>query len=178
MIEMIQENRRIQSVFVFLDRLYKMNMFRYLRATLRRMFSERQETALNLADTRFGPILFFRGAKANEDVPKEKLDQVVQTIKSYDDLFKSRGIRFIFLPIPEKENIFYESLGTQRPVFWEQLVARLKELGIETVDVPRAFEEEYRKNSTLLYLPDDTHWNPRAVQLAADLTARVIERKK
>jgi len=142
------------------------------------MFSERQETALNLADTKFGPILFLQGAKANKDVPKEKLDQVVQTIKSYDDLFKSRGIRFIFLPIPEKENIFYESLGTQRPVFWEQLVARLKELGIETVDVPRAFEEEYRKNSTLLYLPDDTHWNPRAVQLAADLTARVIERKK
>ena len=128
-------------------------------------------------ETKFGPILFLQGAKANDSVPEKKLDQVVATIKSYDDLFKRRGIRFIFVPIPEKESIFYQFLGTPRPVFLEQLVARLQQSGVETVDVPKAFEDEYRRHSTMLYFSDDTHWNARGAELAADLTARLIEKR-
>ena len=170
----MRENRWIQSIGVFLDRLYKMNMVRYLRASLERGFGDGDKRALNWADTKFGTILFFEGAKANRDVPEEKLNQAVRTVKAYHDLFKKRGIRFIFLAIPNKETIFYESLGTERPVFLERLTRRLRELGVETVNVQPAFEKAFREDSVLLYQRDDTHWNGEGVKIAAELIRNLI----
>jgi hypothetical protein len=172
----IREYRWIQSFGVFLDRLYKMNMVQYLRASIGRRFSDREKAGLNWADTKFGPMLFFEGAKANEDVREEKLNQATQTIKAYHDLFTRRGIRFIFLPIPNKETIFYESLGTRRPVFLKQLVARLKQLGIETVDTQTPFEQAFEKD-VLLYQKDDTHWNIEGVKITAGLIKTLIEKR-
>jgi lysophospholipase L1-like esterase len=174
----MRANRWIQSFGVFLDRLYKMNMLRFVRASVKRGFSDRGEKDLNRVDSEFGPILFLQGARANKEVPEEKLNQAIQTIKGYHDLFKSQGIRFIFLTTPEKETVFYKSLGTPRPVFLEQLTARLKQLGVEIVDTQQAFEEAFQKDSVLLYQRDDTHWNGNGVRIAADLLAKVIEEKK
>ncbi len=176
--EKIKEYRWVQSLGVFLDRLYKMNMVRYLRATIERSFSDRERAHLIWADTKFGPILFFEGGKANEDVSEEKLNQATQTIKTYHDLFQRRGIRFIFLPVPNKESIFYESLGTRRPVFLKQLVTRLKQLGVETVDTQEAFEKVFQKDSVLLYQKDDTHWNAEGVKIAAELIKNLIKERK
>jgi hypothetical protein len=90
---------------------------------------------------------------------------------------RSKGIRFIFLPIPEKENIYHEYLQTKRPLFLEQLISTLKHLGIETVDTQKPFEEAFRKG-VLLYHTNDTHWNENAVRITADLVKDLIERKK
>jgi hypothetical protein len=174
----MKENRWIQSFGVFLDRLYKMDMFRYLRASVKRGFSDREESGLNRADTKFGPILFLQGASANKEVPEEKLNQAIETIKGYHDLLKSKGIRFIFLTTPGKETIFYESLGTPKPVFLKQLTARLEQLGVEVVCTQPAFEKAFEKESVLLYQKDDTHWNANAVRIAADLLAKVIQKKE
>lgn len=176
-IRKMKENRWIQSFGVFLDRLYKMNMVRYIRASIKRGFSDREENGLNRVDSKFGPILFLQGASANKEVPEERLNQAIQTIKGYHDLFKSKGIRFIFLANPEKETIFYESLGSSRPVFLEQLTARLKQLGVEIVCTQQAFENAFEKESILLYLKDDTHWNATGVRIAVDLLTKVIQKK-
>lgn len=176
-IRKMKEKRWVQSFVVFLDRVYKMNMLLYIRACIRRGFSDREEKDLNRADSKFGPILFLQGANANKDVPEEKLNQAIQTIKGYHDLLKSKGIRFIFLVSPDKETIFYESLGTPRPVFLEQLTARLKQLGVEIVDTQPVFEKAFQKDSVLLYQRDDTHWNGNAVRIAADLLIKVIKGK-
>jgi hypothetical protein len=69
-------------------------------------------------------------------------------------------------------------LGTPRPVFLEQLTARLEQLGVEIVDTQQAFEEAFQKDSVLLYQTDDTHWNGNAVRITADLLTKVIEEKK
>jgi alginate O-acetyltransferase complex protein AlgJ len=173
----MKQYRPIQSFSVFLDRLYKMSMVRYLKASMRRRFSDREKLVSNGVDSRFGSILFLQGAEANRDVPEQKLNQAIQTINAYNDLLKSRGIRFIFLPIPNKETIFYECLGTQRPVFLKQLVARLKQLGVETVDTQEAFEKAFQQDSVLLYYKDDTHWNANGVKIAADLIKNLIEKR-
>jgi alginate O-acetyltransferase complex protein AlgJ len=104
------------------------------------------------------------------------LNQVVQKVKAYHDVFKSRGIRFIFLPIPDKETIFYKLLGTPRPVFLRQLVDRLKQLGVETVDTQPAFEKAFEEG-VLPYQNNDTHWNAEGVKIAADLLIKVIKEK-
>lgn len=130
----IQQNRMIQSFSIQLDRLSKMVMLHYFRASLRRGISGPGYLGTEPISSPYGPIFFIQGGGANEDVPKEKMDKAIQIIKSYSDAVKRRGIRFIFLPIPNKENIFYEYLHTKRPVFLERLISELRGLGVETID--------------------------------------------
>ena len=174
----ISGNRFIQCLGVYLDRIYKANMLEYMRANLRRIGSPHFEAIpSNSVSSKYGPVLFFQGADLNKDVPKDQFDRVVQIIKAYDELLRSKGIRFIFLPIPEKENIYHESLHTKRPVFLEQLISTLRNLGIETVDTQTAFEDAFRKG-VLLYHTNDTHWNENAVKITADLIKDLIEKKE
>jgi hypothetical protein len=174
----VYENCLIQSIGVYLDRLYKENMLHYLRASLKRIGSSHPKTIESKSiSSKYGPIFFLQGADANQNIPREKFDEAVRVVRTYDDLLKSQGIRFIFLPIPEKESIYYEYLKTKKPVFLQQFISRLKNLGIETVDTQRAFDDAFRKGIPL-YHPDDTHWNENAVKIAADLIKDLIEMKK
>ena len=174
----ISGNRLIQCVGVYLDRIYKANMLQYMRASLRRIGSPHSEAIpSNSVSSKYGPVLFFQGAYLNKDVPKDQFDKAVQVIKTYDQLLRSKGIHFIFLPIPEKENIYHEGLQTKKPVFLEQLISTLKNLGIETVDTQTAFDDAFQKG-VLLYHTDGTHWNENAVKIAADLIKDLIEKKE
>ena len=174
----ISGNYFIQCVGVTLDRIYKANMLQYLRASLRRIgFSHSETVPSNSVSSKYGPVFFLIGADANKDVPEDRFEKAVEVIQAYDELLRSKGIRFIFLPIPEKENIFHESLQTKRPVFLERLIFTLKNLGIETVDTQKAFEDAFQKG-VLLYHTNDTHWNENAVKITAELIQELIERKK
>lgn len=172
-----RENRMTQSLAIQLDRISKMIMLHYFRASLRRGITTAKHSGPEPVFSQYGPILFFQGRRVNEDVSKEKLNKAIEVIKSYNEAVRSRGMRFIFLPIPNKENIFYEYLGTKRPVFLEQLIFGLKSYGVETIDTQRAFEEAFQKEQVLLYHTDDTHWNGNAVKIAANLLARMIKEK-
>jgi hypothetical protein len=174
----VSGNRFIQCVGVYLDRIYKANMLQYLRASLRRIGLPHSEAIpSDSVSSKYGPVFFLQGADANKDVPKDQFDKAVQIIKAYDELLRSKGICFIFLPIPEKENIYHEALQTKKPVFLGQLISTLKNLGIETVDTQTAFDDAFRKG-VLLYHTNDTHWNENAVKITADLIKELIERKK
>jgi alginate O-acetyltransferase complex protein AlgJ len=168
-----KQTRWVQNAGVLLDRLFKMNMLNYARARIR-------NTAvmdIHHFPSKFGPMFFVQGEVANKEVSNEDFHKAVKTIEAYDRVLKNKGIRFIFLPIPNKENIYRDCLpDPKRPVFLEQLIQELKRRNIETVDTQRAFENEYQNHSTLLYFLDDSHWNPKGVQLAADFTIKLIER--
>ena len=101
-------------------------MLHYLRASLGRMFSEhrlrtsigrmlneRRKTIFFRAETKFGPTpLSSRTPRPMISVPEEKLDQVVANHPSLmTTLFKRRGIRFIFVPIPEEREYFLSVSG-------------------------------------------------------------------
>jgi len=171
----IKQKRWVQSMGVLLDRLSKMNMLNYARARIGYMAIR----GFSQFPSRFGPMLFFMGEEANREVSDEDFRKTVKTIEGYDYVLKKKGIRFIFLPIPNKENIYHEYLpNSRRPIFLEQLIQELKSRNIETVDTQRAFEDEYQNHSTLLYFLDDSHWNPKGVHLAADFTIKLIKRDK
>ncbi len=165
--------RWVQSVAVMLDRLFKMNMLNAMRA---KVGNGTPKNYYHHYPSKFGPMLFIQGEAANREVSDEPFRKAVETIEAYDQILKKRNIRFIFLPIPNKENIYHDFLpDSRRPVFLEQLILELKKRKIETVDTQKAFEDEYRKNSALLFFLDDSHWNPRGVRLAADLIVKTIQ---
>jgi alginate O-acetyltransferase complex protein AlgJ len=163
----------IQSLGIVLDRIYKNNMLHYFRAQLRRKGS----AAKPRYNYRAGSMLFLMGAAANKNVPKKQIDIYAQTIEGYCQAMQERGIRFIFLPIPTKENIYHDLLpDPKRPIYLDQLMSEAKKRGVATIDLQEAYEKEYHKNSTLLYWLDDTHWNAKGVQIAADLIEQMIKK--
>lgn len=169
----IQLNGFIQSVAIKIDRIFKANMLKYFQARIKRLSNtEGKETAESQC-----PILFLQGAAANKEVPTEKINAVAQNIKRCSDFFTSRGIRFIFLPLPNKENIYYQQLGTPKPLFLEHLIGKLKELNVEVVDTQKAFDHASENTFFSLYHRDDTHWNAEGVKVAADLLEDLLRKK-
>ena len=55
--------------------------------------------------------------------------------------------------------------------FLPNLVAALKERGVEAVDLPTAFRRERDRG---LYFPFDTHWNATGAAIAAQEIARQV----
>ena len=172
--QQIQMNPMIQSLGIQLDRLSKMIMLHSVRASLRRSVIAPKPLGPEPTASPYGPLFFIQGKAANEDVPEETLDRAIQIIKRYQKAIKGRELHFIFLPIPNKENIFYKSLQTPKPPFLKRLIEGLNREGVETIDTQKAFEEVYEKEGTLLYQTDDTHWNAVAVALTATLIQDTI----
>ncbi|MDR2018606.1 MAG: hypothetical protein LBQ00_07030 [Syntrophobacterales bacterium] len=173
--------RSLQGVAVPVDRLFKANMLHYYRASVRRAI-----TMVFLHGEKIPPpkqnipsMHFLFGDLAVQDVPPDQLERALTVVKSYNDLLKSMDIRFIFLPIPNKENIYHDLLPSKKkPVFLGQTIDAMRKKGIETIDLQSAFDEAYRRNGPVLYLPDDTHWSAEGVRIAAELLADAISGKK
>ncbi len=170
----IRENRLIQSIAVFVDRLSKGNMLNWFRAALRRIASSSEDIP-----PKRNPLLFLDGKPVIPEITRDQFEKIVQIIEGYDELFRRRDIRFIFLPIPNQENIYYEQFGMkERSEFLRNLISELRNKGIESVDTQTAFEEAHKRDIAFLFHADDSHWNPRGVRLVADLTAQLIEKKE
>jgi hypothetical protein len=152
-----------------------MNMLHYVRARI----GKGPVQVFRPVQSRFGPMYFLQGEAANREVPEDRFEKAIEALEACKNVLEERGIRFIFAPIPNKESIYYEYLPNgRRPVFLEQLVRELKKREIGTIDSQKAFEDEYRKNGTLLYFLDDTHWNEDGVRLMADLIVKVFEKRQ
>ena len=170
-----QEIRWVQVAGIFLDRLCKMNMLHYFRARV----GKGPGQGFRPFPSAFGPMYFLQGEEANREVPEDRFEGAIKMLETCKNILKERGIRFIFAPIPNKETIYYEYLPSRRrPAFLDHLVQELKRRNIETVDSQKAFEDEYRKNGTLLYFLDDTHWNENGVRLMAGLLVKAIGEKE
>ena len=114
-----------------------------------------------------------------KDVSSEELDGMAEVIASYDRIFKEKGIRFIFLPIPNKENIYYKYVPVKnlaKPEFLGRLILKLQNMGIEVIDTQKAFDEVSTRSNKLLYCTNDTHWNAAGVALTADLVEDALKK--
>jgi len=166
----VQLNESLQSAAVVVNRILKSNMLHYVRARINQYHFPGSGEDRNAEC----PILFLQGSAANREVPDEIIDATAKTIKQYSDFFTSQNIRFIFLPIPNKENIYYRYLGTSKPAFLESLIRKLRSLNVEVIDTQKAFDEASSKANVMLYDKDETHWNKAGVAIAAGLTADYI----
>jgi len=171
LVEDMRFNPVVQRTAVVIDRIFKGNMLNYLRARLNGS-GPSQRRVLSGKEC---PIFFLQGAAINEDSPRSRVDTAVERINKYDDFLKKRGIRLIFLPIPNKETIHYQHLKTKKPDFLERLTGRLEELNIEVINTQKVFDDFYQKTGSMLYHGDDSHWNALGVRITADLLEKQIK---
>jgi alginate O-acetyltransferase complex protein AlgJ len=160
---LISSSSFLTSLTVTADRISKLALYRRTLAELDRAAGRREYIS-------YHNEFFMEGEHANRAYPPEELDRIADVLEGYQQALQERGIRFVFLPIPNKETVYYQLLpGQPEATFLPQLLNRLNERGIEYVDVQPVFQELYQQKQVQLYPVDDAHWNEVAVQVAAQL---------
>ncbi|MCX2741151.1 alginate O-acetyltransferase AlgX-related protein [Pontibacter anaerobius] len=163
---LISSSGFLTSLAVTADRISKLALYRRTLAEIDRAVGRKEYIS-------YKNEFFMEGEYANREFSEEELDHIADVLEGYRDALQERGIHFVFLPIPNKENIYYQLLPTQKEAtFLPLLLSRLDERGIEYVDLQPTFRELYQQQQVQLYPVDDAHWNEIAVQVAAQLLTR------
>lgn len=125
--------------------------------------------------TGFGPMHPEPGSVA-KDPSIAEWQPPLEIIKEFSAQLKERGIELWMMPLPMKESIYPEKLSgheQSEPVVHRDQAAfyrnALATAGIKVVELDNLFWELKKQDSTLgpVYLKQDTHWSPRAMEAAA-----------
>ena len=148
--------------------------------------------------------LFFRRSMEylrGGDLGKQKGDRnPIPVIVEFKRVLAARGVDFLFVPVPTKEEIFPDEIaapGQPSPAglagqvvnpFERKFLLDLADHGVETVDLlapllaarkaddAKSDAKSKEAKSEPLYQAQDTHWTARGLALAATLVAERIKR--
>jgi hypothetical protein len=97
------------------------------------------------------------------------LARTVRTIESYQRYCDSLKIDFLYLPMPDKESVYYEQVPfAKQPDYLFREDSLLRAKGIETIQTLALYNAFRKKHGESLYQPDDSHWNARGTELVSE----------
>jgi hypothetical protein len=112
-------------------------------------------------------MFFLNGIKQKYN--DENLITTSKKIIAYKKYCDSIGIDFLFLPMPNKETVYYELVPfSKQPNYLFRLDSILTHSNIKTINTLKVYNEYLKENKTLLYHLDDTHWNSNATDIIAE----------
>jgi alginate O-acetyltransferase complex protein AlgJ len=148
-------------------------------------------------------FLFFGQSMAyatGGDLEKQKRGRnPVPIILQFKKILAERGVDLLFVPVPTKEEIFPDKIGTSPDErragteligkvvnpFERKFLLDLGEMGVEGVDLLPVFlraraadeskDQRIEKRGASLYQAQDTHWTNRGLELAARAVADRIK---
>ncbi len=165
----INSSKVLTWLAVTADRISKLALYRRTLAQIDRTFGKKEYIA-------YQNEFFLEGEPANRDFSEEELKRIADVLEGYKHALESRGIRFVFMPIPNKENIYHQLLPSRKkPDFLPRLMAELKQRQVDVVDTQSTFENLYHNENIPLYPVDDAHWNEKAVEAAAGILAQYLQ---
>lgn len=151
------------------DRISKLALYHRTLANIERKFGKKKYI-------QYQNEFFMEGGHANRTFRDEEIKQIADVLEGYKQALAERGIPFVFMPIPNKENIYHQLLPSgQKPDFLPRLVAELQRRNVKVVDMQSTFEHLYLNEKKKLYPADDGHWNNTAVVAAAELLAQHLQ---
>jgi alginate O-acetyltransferase complex protein AlgJ len=131
--------------------------------------------------------LFFRGEAAylnSGDMSLQAPDKnPIPQLVEFAKFLKSKNISLIFVPVPNKSDVYFEKLPVDNPPkdlyefvhpYARKMLKDMQAAGIEVIDLLPAFLEakkEDAKNKEAVYQKHDTHWTDRGLEAAAKLIA-------
>jgi hypothetical protein len=132
------------------------------------------------------PMLGYRIALESMYWPPavRNLEQVVDSVAYIQEYLDLIGVKLLVVPIPDKEQVYRERIPRS---VWKRgepppdsiapdLVRRLQERGIAAVSLYEPFREAAARGIPV-YWPDDTHWHPAGIGIAAELIAEALRDK-
>ena len=103
-------------------------------------------------------------------------------IVEFHKLCADHGIDLLFVPVPNKSDVYFEKLSADLPQiksfvnpYGRKFLRDLQESGVEVIDLLPGFlkaKEDDAKSYEALYQKHDTHWTNRGLQIAAEMIAR------
>ena len=122
--------------------------------------------------------LFFSNTLADfagtENMTPRELYSAAKNLELMNRFCQSQGREFAFLIAPNKNSVYAENMPsygvTAEQTNAGELMALLKEMGVETVDLFTALENIQEP----LYFAHDSHWNSKGAALGADLINQVL----
>lgn len=118
-------------------------------------------------------MLFLHSEVANFGIMRPASPDFFVRVQTF---IRATGNELLVLMIPDKYNVYHPLLmespdppGEESPTLGE-LARRLRTNGVPALDLTQVFRQQAAaslRNDQYLYWPDDTHWNPAGVKIAA-----------
>ncbi len=124
-------------------------------------------------------LLFLSGK--NIKYHHDDLPQVAKTIEQYQHFCDSIGVHFIFLPIPNKETIYYKQVPLEsQPDYITRLNDLLATKKIATIQTQQLFNSYVSAHAPqqYIYQKDDSHWNATGIKLTAEAINSLLQSYK
>ncbi|HVR63782.1 MAG TPA: hypothetical protein VMU50_17895 [Polyangia bacterium] len=137
-------------------------------------------------------FLFFRNAMeyvAGGDIEKQPAGKdPLPIIVEFKKLLEAHGVDFLFVPVPNKEEIFPDELEPKQKAlvgkvvnpYGRKFLESLAAAGVEVVDLLPSFlaarVEHDNARAEPLYQRQDTHWTDRGLRLAADIVSARVKK--
>lgn len=176
--QVLCENPLIRFIDITQNRIFKAAMLNYTKARIRDWMGLKKFDYSKVKNFAGKSFLFYK----RDITDRQKIaniDKILSMLRMCEEYFNKRNIRFIFMPMPNKETIYYKVAGfEEQPTFLDELVVAARGVGIEVLDVKSAFDSALEKDSNaVLYVSDDPHWNGNGTEITADLLADMIRTK-
>lgn len=167
--KIISQNDHVSTGLTYADRLFKNAAFRYIKSAIVPL------QRMGIQSSIEPRIFFFAGKGAPIQYDSAILAHCTDVLFSYQQFCLSQGIRFVFLPGPNKESLYYEWVPlVKQPDFLHALHQQLQKKGIFSIDALELFTQN--KQEGMLYCFDDSHWNGKATRLLiSDMLTKMKE---
>lgn len=112
--------------------------------------------------------MFFLNKDSQSNRKISEVEEETRAILSYKNYCENIGIKFVYLPMANKETIYYDMAGLKpQPPFLNELYKSMVKRGINTLPMVDIYNQARQSEGKLLYHKDDTHWNKNGTDLIA-----------
>jgi hypothetical protein len=155
----------------YLDRFKKANSQKWFNALFK------QRTGIGFPSSIDNRMLFFEGKKSMQHDSAIYVGSQ-RAISLYKEKCKNLGITFLFIPMPNKETVYWELVPYKKqPDLLFRIDTALQKANISTINTLALYNKE-KGNGSWLYHFDDTHWNEKGVQLVAKEIVKYLDTLK
>lgn len=120
-------------------------------------------------------VLTLEEQKLDQTPEERKVDEIVASWKTYAEANLARGTRILFVPLPESGDIYLDAFPDRdkavTPKFLDAVLDKAREADLWTHDLRPTLTSS---RSPYLFLRDDTHYAPHAIDIVAKEVSRVI----
>lgn len=154
----------------YYDRAFRFSSLKWLNARIRNHFGN------GLPSSKDSTIYFLEGFR-QKHAPSD-LARTIKTIKSYQAYCDSLNIQFLYLPMPDKETVYYDLVPLPKQSdYLVRLDSSLRASDIATVNTLKLYNDYRKQHSDKLYQSDDSHWNPIATELVSEKLYEILNNR-
>lgn len=154
----IKEMFEWRNVNIYIDKTFRLLSLNWLKARIS------NSTGSGIPGTEDSKMFFLNGKKQQHETGD--LEATAEIIISYKKYCDSLGIHFLFLPMPDKETVYFENVPlSKQSNYLLELDTLLQLSNVPTINTLALYNEYKQLQPDLLYSLDDTHWNPTATEL-------------